>query len=67
MNAYEVGVRWEKKRMIIEAKSAAQAKRIWCKMKGRRYDDPWCGASILEARKIPADRVPPSAGRGEVM
>ncbi|TYP67414.1 hypothetical protein [Paenibacillus methanolicus] len=53
---YEVGVRWETSRMQIEAESSTEAKRKYCKQTGRIYNDPFCGASILVARKIPAPK-----------
>lgn len=51
MNTYAVGVRWETLRVKIEAKNATEAKRKYCRMTGRRYSDPWCGASVLVAER----------------
>jgi len=52
MNTYSVGVSWEKRRTLIETRNSTEAKRIFCRMTGRRYSDPWCRASILEAKKV---------------
>lgn len=52
MALYEVGVKWETHRIRIEAKNSAQAKRKFCRMTGRTYNDTWCGASILAAMKV---------------
>ena len=50
MNTYAVGIAWSKtdRWITVEAKNSTEAKRLWCK----RFDDPWCGASMLEARKV---------------
>ena len=54
MPLYTVHIKWNPndRRITVEAKNAADAKRQWCKKFGRKYNDPWCGASILEARKV---------------
>jgi hypothetical protein len=57
---YEVGVRWEQERTLVEAKNSTQAKRKYCKQTGRNYNDPWSGASILTARRVP--RYPEQKG-----
>ncbi|WP_055108976.1 hypothetical protein [Paenibacillus ihumii] len=49
---YEVGIRWEAGRINIEAQNSTEAKRKFCKLKGRKYNDPWSGAGILSARKL---------------
>ncbi|WP_339820507.1 hypothetical protein MKZ15_05665 [Paenibacillus sp. FSL R7-0216] len=58
---YEVGVRWERERKLIEAKNSTLAKREFCKRTGRKYDDPWSGVSILTARQ--KDANPAQKGR----
>lgn len=52
MATYQVGVRWEKERIQIEAKNGTDAKREYCRLKGRGYNDPWCGGSILTAEIV---------------
>lgn len=52
---YEVGIRWERERKLIEAESSTLAKREFCKLTGRKYNDPWSGASIMTARRKDAD------------
>ena len=52
MNTYSVGVAWETRRIQIQAKNSTEAKRIFCRMTGRRFNDYWCGASILTAKKV---------------
>ncbi|MEK3873738.1 MULTISPECIES: hypothetical protein [unclassified Paenibacillus] len=49
---YEVGIRWEAERINVEAKNSTEAKRKFCKLKGRKCNDPWSGADILSARKL---------------
>ncbi|NGQ95045.1 hypothetical protein G3578_07585 [Brevibacillus sp. SYP-B805] len=51
---YEVGVKWESERMRIEARNSTEAKRTFCQMTGRKFSDPWHGASILSARRVEA-------------
>lgn len=55
MPKYEVGIAWDPtdRWIVVEAKDSTDAKRQWCKRFGRKFSDPWCGASILKARKIP--------------
>jgi len=36
----------------IRASSSTQAKRIYCREKGIRPSDSWCGISTLTARKL---------------
>lgn len=38
--------------MKIEANSSTEAKRIFCKIRGYKINDPWCGKSCLSAKKI---------------
>jgi hypothetical protein len=38
--------------LVVEAKNSSDAKRQWCRKFGRKYDDPWCGASMLKAKKL---------------
>ena len=52
MNTYAVGVAWEKHRVMVQARNSTEAKRIYCRMTGRKYSDYLCGASILDARKV---------------
>lgn len=49
MATYQVGVRWEQERIQIEAKNSTDAKRKFCRLKGRSYNDPWCGGTVLTA------------------
>lgn len=41
----------------IYAASGGQAKRIYCKGRGIRHGDYWCGARSLKARKMKPDEV----------
>lgn len=36
----------------IYAKDSGQAKREYCRDRGLRFSDPWCGASTLQARAM---------------
>lgn len=53
---YEVGIRWETSRIVIEASNSTDAKRKYCKLIGRKYNDPWSGADILSARKLESSK-----------
>lgn len=48
---YEVS-RLGGRKLHIYAKDSTQAKRIYCKNWGIRFNDPWCGASTLSARAL---------------
>lgn len=52
MRVYEVGVIWEKHRVRIEARNSTEAKRKFCKMRGRNPNDVWSGISILTAKRV---------------
>jgi hypothetical protein len=54
MPLYAVGIAWNKndRWITVEAKNANDAKHQWCKRFGRKFNDPWCGASMLEAKKV---------------
>jgi hypothetical protein len=54
MPLYEVGVKWDRK-IRIEAKNSNDAKRKFCKLTDRKFNDYWCGASILSAKKVKED------------
>ncbi len=36
----------------IEAKDSREAKRIYCKLTGRKPGDPWSGVSVLQAKQV---------------
>lgn len=48
---YEVS-QFSGRKLHIYAKDSTQAKRIYCKTCGIRFNDPWCGASTLSARAL---------------
>lgn len=48
---YEVS-QFSGRKLHIYAKDSTQAKRIYCKTWGIRFNDPWCGASTLSARAL---------------